>query len=165
MHGKRHGVKAFGTVAVLVLLGGAVGIPAAAAAVDPAPIGPNQFFTGQVNSVSVNAVIRVVCPGPVTPGETGHPISGQSVDVVPGASTSPAGSGYTGSAGTSVEVDFGSASTATPVTLSSYAVKAAIPTGLALPCSGSGTVEFVPAPTSTTAQTATVAVTYADIAS
>lgn len=165
MHGKHRRLRTYGTVTALVLLGGAVGLPSASATVDPAPIGPNQFFTGQVNGASVNAVIRVVCPGPVTAGETGHPISGQTVDVLPGASTAPAGVGYTGSAGSSVVVNFGAASTTTPVTLDSYAVQAAIPTTLNLPCSGAGKVDFVPAPTSSTAQTASVAVTYANIAS
>ena len=166
MHGRHHGVRTYGTVAALVLLGGALGLSSAAAAVDPAPIGPNQFFTGQVNGASVDAVIQVVCAGPVTAGETGHPVSGQSVDVMPGASSSSAaGAGYTGSAGDHVVVDFGAASTTTPVTLSSYVVRAAIPTALDLPCSGTGKVDFVPAPTSATAQTATVSVTYENIAS
>ncbi|MDI5968370.1 hypothetical protein POF50_003230 [Streptomyces sp. SL13] len=164
MHGKHRRLRTYGTIAAFVLLGGAVGLPSAAATVDPAPIGANQFFNGQVNGASASAVIRVVCPVPATVGETGHPIAGQTVDVVPGASSTSAVVGYTGSAGTHVNVEFGTASANAPVTLSSYAVQAAIPTTLNLPCSGTGKVAFVPSPTSTTAQTATVAVTYADIA-
>ncbi len=166
MHSKPRRLRTYATVAALVLLGGAVGLTPASAAVDPAPVGPNQFFTGQVNGASTGAVIRVVCAGPVTAGETGHPVSGQTVDVMPGASTGSAGAGYTGAAGTRVGVAFGTTSSATtPVTLTSYVVRAPIPTTLSLPCSGAGEVEFVPAPTSSTAQTATVSVTYANIAS
>lgn len=165
MRSNHRRLRTCGTIAALILLGGAVGLPSAAAAVDPAPIGPNQFFSGQVNGASDNAVIQVVCPGPATAGETGHPLSGQSVDVVPGASSSSPGVGYTGSAADQVVVDFGVTSTEAPVTLSSYAVQAAIPTTLDLPCSGAGKVDFVPDPTSSTAQTATVSVTYANIAS
>ena len=165
MRSKQRRLRTYGTIAVITLLGGAVGLPSAAATVDPAPIGPNQFFTGQVNGASDSAVIKVICPGPVTAGETGHPISGQTVDVLPGTSSSPTGVGYTGSAADHVVVDFGPTSTTTPVTLSSYAVQAAIPTTLDLPCSGAGKVNFVPAPASSTAQTATVAVTYGNIAS
>ncbi len=164
MHSKHRRLRTYGTIAALTLLGGAVGLTSAAATVDPAPIGPNQFFTGQVNGASVNAVIKVVCPGPVTAGETGHPVSGQTVDVMP-ASSSSADVGYTGSAADHVIVDFGGTSITTPVTLSSYAVQAAIPSTLNLPCSGAGKVSFVPAPTSSTARTATVLVSYANIAS
>ena len=159
-----HRLRTFGTLVAVVLLGGAVGIPSAAASVDPAPIGPNQFFTGQVNGASANSVIRVVCPGPVTVGQTGHPVSGQTVDVLPGASSTSAGVGYTGAGADHIVVNFDSASTSAPVTLDKYAVRAAIPTTLSLPCSGTGKVDFVPAPASTTAQTATVSVSYANIA-
>lgn len=53
--------------------------------------------------------------------------------------------------------------TNTPVILRDYAVSAPIPTSLTLPCSGSGTVAFVPEPTSPTAHTATVTVTFTSI--
>ena len=165
MRSKHRRLRTYGTIAALTLLGGAFGLSSASATVDPAPIGPNQYFTGQVNGVSTGAVIRVVCPLPVTAGEMGHPISGQTVDVLPGASSSSADVGYTGSAADHVVVDFGANATTAPVTLSSYAVQAEIPTTLELPCSGVGKVDFVPAPTSSTAQTATVPVTYGNITS
>ncbi|MBM9506209.1 hypothetical protein [Actinacidiphila acididurans] len=155
----------YATVAAVALFGGAIGLPAASAAVvDPAPIGPHQYFTGEVNGASVNAVIKLACPGPVGIGQTGHPLAGQTVDVLPAASSSAAGVGYTGESADSVRVDFGGATTTAPLVLTSYAVKAAIPTSLNLPCSGTGTVAFVPAPTSTTASPALVKVTYANIA-
>lgn len=53
--------------------------------------------------------------------------------------------------------------TNTTVILRDYAVSAPIPTSLSLPCSGSATVAFVPEPTSLTAQTATVTVTFISI--
>jgi hypothetical protein len=158
--------RTFGTIAALTLLGGAAGLPAAVASpvVDPAPIGADQYFTGQVDGASAGAVIQVACFGPVTPGETGHPLAGQTVDVMPGSSGSSAAAGYTGSAGTHVLVGFDAASSSTaPVSLTSYVAKAAIPTGLELPCSGTGKVTFTPQPTSATARTATVTVAYVNV--
>ncbi|QMU76878.1 hypothetical protein GXW83_15210 [Streptacidiphilus sp. PB12-B1b] len=155
------------TVAVVTV--GAAALMAAAPAyaagvVDPAPIGPGQYFTGLVDNVSSQAVIKVVCPGPVVPGETGHPLAGQTVEALPAAASSASTAGYTGSAADRINVDFGATSTTAPVTLTHWAVQAAIPTSLLLPCSGSGTVVFVPAPASPTAQAATVVVDYANIA-
>jgi hypothetical protein len=164
MRSKHRRSSRYGTIAALTLVGVAMSVTSAAAAVvDPAPIGPHQYFTGQVNGASVNAVIQVGCFGPVVPGETGHPIAGQSVDVLPIAASTTTGVGYTGESADRVLVGFGNSATTAVVSLSEYAVKAAIPTTLNLPCSGTGTVTFVPAPTSSTARTATVKVTYQNI--
>lgn len=154
------------SVAAAVLAAGILGAAPAVAdgVVDPAPIGPGQYFTGLVNGADGPAVIKVVCPGPIVPQETGHPLAGQTVEVLPAAVSSSAVVGYTGSAADRIAVDFGVAATTTPVTLTDWAVQAAIPTSLLLPCSGTGTVSFVPDPTSPTARTATVAVDYANIA-
>ncbi|MEY9871576.1 hypothetical protein ABH931_001049 [Streptacidiphilus sp. MAP12-33] len=151
-------LSALGIAAGLAL----VAAPAAHAdgVVDPAPIGPNQFFTGQVNGTGTDGAIQMACFGPLTPGETGHPLSGQTVDVLPAPAAGTADVGYTGSAATHIEVGFGAASTTTPVTLGFYAVRAAIPTTLVLPCAGTGTVVFTPAPGSPTARPATLAVRY-----
>lgn len=162
MHSKHRRLRMYGTVAALTLLGGAVGLPSAAAA-DPAPIGPHQYFLGEVNGASANAVIQVGCAGPVTPGQTGHPVSGQSVDVVPATSSTTGNVGYTGESADHVVVDFGGSVSGGTVSLTGYAVKVQIPTTLDLPCSGTGTVAFVPAPTSSTAHSATVDVTYQSI--
>ena len=165
MRSKHRRLSRYGTIAALTLMGGAFGLSTAgAAAVDPAPIGPNQYFLGEVNGTSVNAVILVACPGPVISGQTGHPVSGQSVDVLPAPSPTATGVGYTGVAGGSVRVAFSNTATADSVVLTQYAVKAAIPTTLLLPCSGTGTVAFVPAPTSSTARSAFLKVTYQNIA-
>jgi hypothetical protein len=130
--------------------------------VDPAPIGPNQYFVGLVNDQSADATIAMACFGPVHAGQTGHPLADQTVKVLPvTAPTATARAGYTGAAGNVVGVGFGlSASAASPVVLRTWAVAAKIPTTLVLPCYGTGTVTFVPAPTSATARPATVRVTF-----
>jgi hypothetical protein len=129
--------------------------------VDPAPIGPNQLFQGLVNGQTANATIQMACFGPVHPGQTGHPLPGQTVKALPLPSSSTVDSGYTGSAANSIDVFFGpSSSVASPVVLRYWAVSAAIPTTLVLPCFDTGTVTFVPTPTSATARNATVQVTF-----
>ncbi|HEY3479978.1 MAG TPA: hypothetical protein VGL02_13865 [Streptomyces sp.] len=168
-HQERHRLprtRAAGRLGALALLGGAVALstagPAAADVVDPGPIAPHQLFVGQVNGVTTGAVIKVGCFGPVTPGETGHPMAGQTVDVMPAVAVpSQADAGYTGELADHVNVSFGNAISAGPVVaLRYYAVRAAVPTSLNLPCYGDGKVVFVPAPTSSTARDASVPVTY-----
>ncbi|MFG2041644.1 hypothetical protein [Dactylosporangium sp. NPDC048998] len=129
--------------------------------IDPAPIGPNQSFVGLVNDQTANATIRMACFGPVRPGQTGHPMDGQTVKVLPVIGPSPAEAGYTGSAANSVLVNFGPASSgSSPIVLQMWAVSAKIPTTLVLPCGGTGTVTFAPSPTSATARSATVQVVF-----
>jgi hypothetical protein len=163
MNGRRR--LLFPALAALALA--AVTGPAASAAVqDPIPIGPNMYFVGLINGATQNAVIKVVCPGPVVSGETGHPISGQTVEVETVLPPVPTTVGYTGSAADSIDAIFGplSSSTNEVVKLTSFFAPVAIPTSLVLPCSGSGVVTFVPLPTSSTARNATVTVTYLNIA-
>jgi hypothetical protein len=123
---------------------------AAAAVFDPVAIGPDQDFLGQVNGSSADAVIQIGCFGPVTPGETGHPLAGQSTDVelVNPASATPVRPGFTGDASEIEAVLTWPSPTSTlPVvlgTFSDYFVKDPISTSLNLPCYGSGTVTFVP---------------------
>jgi len=167
MRGTHDRLRRYGSLSAIALGIGALGLAAAplTAAAAPPPIGPNQVFQGQVNGVTDGAVIKVVCLGPVTSTSTGHPVSGQTVDALyaPG-STSLDGIGYTGSAADHLVVDFGGGPViGTPVTLSAYDTKVEIPDWLNLPCSGTGKVNFVPAPTSSTARTATVVVTYENI--
>jgi hypothetical protein len=137
-----------------------------AAVIDPLPIGPDVTFAGVVNGAEADGVIQVVCPGPIIPGETGHPASGQDLEVVTAPATS-ADSGYTGTAADSIDVYIltptGTAS-GPAVVFNSFFVEEPIPTTLELPCSGSGSVAYVPDPTSPTARTATVAVTFENIA-
>ncbi|WP_322780062.1 hypothetical protein [Frankia sp. Cas4] len=128
-----------------------------AAAADP--ITPKQYFEGFVNSAPANATIQMGCFGPVSPGETGHPLAGQTVAVqrVVDPVVLP---GYTGSAGTTIAVGFPGPATTSPLVFTSYGTPLAIPTSLVLPCSGSATVVFSPRPTSPTARNAIVTVTY-----
>jgi hypothetical protein len=134
-------------------------------------VGPGQYFTAQVNGPSTTAApaaIKVVCPGPVTPGEQGHPVSGQTVAaflVLPPVA-SPNQFGFTGTAAHQIDVFFSPASSgvAAPVVLTAYGVQAKIPTTLLLPCGGSGVVDFVPEPGSATARPYEVPVVYENIA-
>ncbi|WP_042378209.1 hypothetical protein [Streptacidiphilus melanogenes] len=161
----RHPLRTTATAAAALGLATALATavaPAARAAgvVDPAPIGPNQFFTGLVNGTATGAAIQMACFGPVTAGETGHPLAGQTVEVLPSPASGTVDVGYTGSAATGIVANFGPASTTLPVTLGYYAVKVAIPTSLVLPCAGTGTVAFVPEPGSATARSAILTVRY-----
>ena len=169
MRSKHDRLRIYGALGALALGVGAAGVlgapGAAAAGPDVALIGPNQVFQGQVNTVTEDAVIKVGCFGPVTPASTGHPIAGQTVDVryTPDV-TSKDGTGFTGSAADHVIVGFDSGpSTGQVVSISAYDTKVVIPASLNLPCFGTGTVQFAPSPTSATARTASVPVTYASI--
>lgn len=128
--------------------------------VDPAPIGPGNYFIGEVGNAAGPAVIHVICPGPVLPNETGHPAAGQTVKALPVIPPVTSIVGYTGTAANEIAVSFGLTSAATPILLHSWAVPATIPAALTFPCYGTGTVTFTPLPTSATARAATVAVTF-----
>lgn len=154
-------------LAALVLA--ATAVPTAAFATgpiqDPVKIGPDQPFIGLVNGKSSDATIVMACLGPITPGETGHPVGNQTVEVET-ASTVAATDGYTGSAGTQIDALFSapvSSNVNPPIEFTSYFVKELIPTTDVLPCSGSGVVSFVPLPTSATARGYAVSVTFVDI--
>jgi hypothetical protein len=136
--------------------------PASAdAIIDPAPIGPHQYFYGEVNDQAGHATIQMGCFGPIHPGQTGHPLAGQTVKVLPAPAPTTSDIGFTGSAAHAIDVYFPTPTvTNIPVVLRDYAVTAPIPTTLTLPCFGSGKVAFVPDPTSPTARTATVTVSF-----
>jgi hypothetical protein len=159
-------------LAIVALAGGAVQAGAAI------PVGPHQYFTGVVNGVDGSTVdpisIQMDCFGPVTPGETGHPMSGQTLAVhqlFPPGTTG----GSLGNTGTDsrIEVFFGAlppstalptvptASTASsPTTFTRYDKPRRLPTSLTLPCSGTGTAEFVPVPVVPPSQADAVPVQY-----
>ncbi|MGW5349576.1 hypothetical protein ACWERV_03530 [Streptomyces sp. NPDC004031] len=167
MRSTHQRLRRFGTATAVALLGAGLGMPAASAAqVDPLPIQPHQTFVGQVNGVTIGAVIQVGCFGPVSSTSTGHPLAGQTVSVqlVSGATPVAARVGYTGESADRVLVAFGNPTSAAPATeIKAYGLKVPIPQSLNLPCSGTGTVGFVPVPTSATAQPATVDVTYVSV--
>jgi hypothetical protein len=136
---------------------------APAAAQDPVPIGPNQFFSGFVNNAPPGpAVIKVICPGIAN---TGHPLANQPVEVKPAPGTSTTDTGYTGSVGDQITA---SLTTITATVLiahfTSYFVPVDIPVGITVPCSGSGTMIFVPGPNSPTARSAVLPVKFVNIA-
>ncbi|PZS23754.1 MAG: hypothetical protein DLM54_00795 [Acidimicrobiales bacterium] len=129
---------------------------------------PNHTFGGLVNrsnGFSSPATIRMACFGPVRPGQVGHPMAGQSVEVFrPEAIRGHFGN--TGAKGHSIEAYVGgSSANAIPpemyvATFYRYDVAKAIPTSLELPCGGGGVVTFAPRPGSPTAHPATVAVNF-----
>ena len=147
-------------------------IASAGAAVPPqGKIGPHQVFGGLVNGrngIGTPAPIRMACFGPIRPGQTGHPMAGQTVEVFrPEAILGHFGN--TGARATSIVAFFGppppTPAPATPgastVTFYRYGVVKAIPTSVVLPCAGTGTVFFVPLPMSPpTSRAATVRVAY-----
>lgn len=126
---------------------------------DPVPIGPNEYFKGLINNHPPGkAVITVICPGPVN---TGHPAAGQTIEVKTTQPTSTFDTGFTGSAGTKITAALAPAATTTILaTFTSYFVPMKIPTSITVPCSGTGKVVFRPAPTSSTAKSAVLPVTF-----
>lgn len=152
------------TTAVLVLALAPAAAAGASTRPDPVPIGPNEYFTGLVNNHPPGqAVIYVICPGPV--GGTGHPAGNQPAEVETASPTSAGDLGYTGSAGDEITAALGPASTSIVLaSFTSYFVQQYIPTSIDVPCSGTGTVAFVPSPWSSTAKTAILDVTFENIA-
>jgi hypothetical protein len=155
-------------VSLAALVIGAGTMTAASAAAN-APVGPHQYFSATVNGSSGDAgrvAIWMACYGPIQPGQTGHPVRGQTVGVklvpVPSSDTSPLG--YTGNRATSIGAFFGAPPPATPsggsyVRFTSYGTKA-IPTSLVLPCSGTGQVTSVPLPLDPSAHSIAVPVSF-----
>ena len=154
---------------------GATGLVAASAGAAVPPqgkVGPNQYFGGLVNGKNGDAtpaVIRMACFGALRPGQRGHPMAGQTVEVFLPEVIVVHHSGFTGKHGSSIVAFFGppppGPAPATPaastVTFKRYGVAKPIPTSLLLPCSGTGTVYFSPLPTSPPkSHPATVRVSY-----
>jgi hypothetical protein len=144
--------------AAAIVAATAAPVAAAASTTAGGPIGPNQYFVGQVNGRTLNAAIQMACFGPILPGQTGHPLPGQTVAVTQAATTTNVG--YTGSAANSIGAIIGGTSSTVVIVLTAYDTPAAIPTTLTLPCAGTGTVLFQPSPNSSTARAATVPVTF-----
>jgi hypothetical protein len=151
------------------VVGSAVAVPAALAAPGPAihivaKVAPKQFFAGLVNAKTHKAVLHVVCPGAAN---FGHPLAHESVQVNLFLPPVTPAFGYTGTAGTSIEVwlNWPAAAPPAPVyvaTFTSYR-SAPIPTSIKVPCSGSGEMLFLPAPGSPTVKAATVDLTFVNI--
>jgi hypothetical protein len=142
--------------------------PAAAFALGP--IGPNQYFTGSLLDVTSTGVpsstttLLVACS---SAGTTGRPLPGQAVEVTLVVPPTSSVVGYTGSSADSIEASLVWSSAEPPVvvdepvgTLTAYSAPLAVPTDLTVPCSGSGVLSFAPQPTSKTAESATVNITF-----
>jgi len=135
-------------------------------------VGPNQVFAATVNGQSgvvTPAEIQMACFGPIRPGQTGHPLPGQTVEVFrPEAIV--AATGFTGPNAKYIQAFFGAPppSPAGPApaggtdVFTRYGVPKPISTSLLLPCSGTGNVYFVPLPMTPIgpARIATVHVSY-----
>ena len=126
-----------------------------------ARVRPSQHFVGTVNGNHDNAFVYVVCPGPEWPGRTGPPSGNQYLATI----LVPSGGGFTGSDATSIVASF-TDDPSTAVVLRQYGVARPVPADLALPCSGTGSVSFVPMPATAAggATPDTVQVTYENIA-
>jgi hypothetical protein len=102
---------------------------------------------------------------PPVGAKTGHPVGDQPVEVKPVAASSAADVGFTGSKGDKITAALSPATAVTIIaSFTSYYVKKDIPTSINVPCSGTGTMVFVPSPTSKTAKTAKLTVTFGNIA-
>ena len=142
---------------------------ASAAGASYVRIDPHDYFIATVNGSTgqtTPVTILVACAGPVFPGETGHPLGGQTVGVkrVPPAPAGTATRGYTGDNGTSIGAFFGqlpptAGGGSSYVSFQVYRSKP-IPTDLELRCSGSALVNFVPLPLLPPARTIAVPVKF-----
>jgi hypothetical protein len=154
------------TLITAVAVAAAAPVAAAAAAgpvTSPAiKVGPKQDIRGFVNAKNTKAIIRVVCPGPAN---TGHPLARQTVRAALAIDPSFLSDGFTGTAATSIGAWLTWPSTVKPpppvyiATFTTYRAMP-IPTGITVPCSGSGQMLFLPGPGSRTVKAATVSLTF-----
>ena len=121
-------------------------VTAAPASADVGPaIGPDQHFDGLVKGQSVKAVILTDnCHATSTGTLVGNPVPGQTVSVV----LDPHSDGFTGTTATAINVRIPSHAHVVnpPVVLHAYNTPEPIPATLTVPCTGTGTVRFVPHP-------------------
>jgi hypothetical protein len=145
----------------------AVGLQAGPA--QAGPVGPKQYFTGVINGKPGNTTtpitIKMACAGPIRPGQTGHPLPGQTLAVHQLFPPAPGSLGYTGD-DSKIGVFFNAPPPAvaqpgatTPV-FTRYDRPRPLPTSLTLPCAGTSTVFFTPIPVVPPSRSATVPVRY-----
>ncbi|MBV9285235.1 MAG: hypothetical protein JO176_11505 [Acidimicrobiia bacterium] len=143
----------------LAALGAAVVAVAASGAVIPqGRVRPNLQFGALINGRGSTATVSMGCFGAVRPGERGHPMNGQTLEVFRPEALRV--QGYTGANATSIVARFSDDPSVT-VSFNRFGVTKALPTTLSLPCSGSGQVTFTPEPLSPSARAASVTVGYA----
>jgi hypothetical protein len=147
---RRIAAAAGPAIAVLIL---SLLMAAPTAGATAPPIGPNQPFVGLVNGkagIVTPAPILVACPGPIIPGETTHPLAGQTLVV--GLAPTTTNVGNTGPTGTTITAFQGippaspAATTSGLATFHRYGVAKPLPTGITVPCSGTGDITFMPLP-------------------
>jgi hypothetical protein len=151
-------------IGAAIALAAVVALPATTAVAGSISAGgavrPQQTFVGLVNGASSGAKVVVDCSEAVRPGETGPPASGQTIAVrSPSPSTVPTGD--TGTLGRKIvaRIPTTSSAAASSVVFTHYGATA-LPTTWRLPCIGSGTIVFSPSPTSSTARSETMTVTF-----
>lgn len=149
------------TAAVFAAAAAIAGIPAAASAASTVTIGPDQFFTGQVNAQAAQATVTVDCSNAAFT-QQGYAVAGQTLavsEVVPPVASAP---GYTGDLANSIKADLGTATGNAGQLLAVFTSYGSqeFPTNVLLPCTGSGVVTFDPAPASGDSRPFTVAVTF-----
>lgn len=147
------------TVALVLL----VVTPVSAVATPGGAVGHRQAFAGRVNGSFDDATIAIACFGPVTPGETGHPMAGQTLEVLsplPPIAVGTIHPGKTGSAATTIVAMLRGVHRVVLARFTNYSQIKSIPTSSELPCAGSGVVRFVPRPWSATANVAWVTVSF-----
>jgi hypothetical protein len=158
------------TRALIAAAACAVAAPVAVAAGASPPalavkVGPRQDFAGLVNAKTSNAVIHVLCPGPVN---TGHPLAGQTAAVALVVDPITPNDGVTGTAATSIGAWLTWLATTAPpppayiATFTRYRTMP-VPASITVPCSGSGQMLFLPAPGSPAVKAATVNLTFVNI--
>ncbi len=162
------------TGALIVVLVATWAAASPAGAIGHGRVGPMQYFTGVINGTDGNTAnpitIEMACFGPLHPGQTGHPLKGQTLAVhqlfPPGPAT-----GSVGNTGDDSEIGAffnapppaGSPSRAAASTsvFLRYDKPRRLPTSVTLPCSGTGTVWFVPIPVVPPSSAASVPVRFA----
>jgi hypothetical protein len=151
-----------GSAAALSMAVGGAALAATRQVHDPVPIGHNQYFSGYVNGAPPGPVIIAVACAPGA--TTGHPLPKQAVEVEPVAASSATEVGFTGSKGDKITASLAPTTAPTIIaSFTSYYVNKDIPTKIIVPCSGTGTMLFVPSPTSKTAKTAELTVTFGNV--
>ena len=146
---RRTALRIASVSAVTLVAGAAIATPALAAG---NPIGPKQYFYGEVFGLSASTtpnVIAVACAGAAS---TGHPLANQYVAAHQLFPPIAATTGYTGNDANEINVNLfysqGTISVVTPVfaTLRYYDQNVEIPTALTVPCGGTGVLDFTPSP-------------------
>jgi hypothetical protein len=127
-------------------------LPAAASG---APIGPNELYRPLINKsagLTSPVVVQMACFGAIRPGQTGHPMAGQTISVLRATASGPL-IGKTGAHANSIGAFFGSLPPAAAVpradtsnVIFTHFGTRAMPTSLVLPCAGKATVTFISIP-------------------